>query len=155
MARARASFGSLLVIVLGLVVAGCGSLPAPTLRVKSLMATSSLDLGSTIVVPPPVDTAVYFLRAMGSGDVALMNTYLVPGRREGAWNELPPADEFQNVKCHAVAGYVTTATAAVVACDFDVRKEWGGFPAGAHPGWTVSLQRQPPGPWLVDNYGEG
>lgn len=102
----------------------------------------------------PVDVADAFLEAMGTGDQTLLETYLVPMRRTGFQSDPPPPDEFQNLQCRATTTYVNTATAAVVACEFDVREEWGGF-SGGHVDWTVSLQRQPPGPWLIDNYGEG
>ena len=91
---------------------------------------------------------------MGNGDQALMNTYLVSERQADFRGDPPPADEFQNLHCRPTSDYVNTATAVVVACEFDVREVWGGFSAGHCP-WTVSLQRQPPGPWLIDNYGAG
>lgn len=129
--------GIAIAVLSSVFVAGCGSGPAPTVAAQS-----------------PVDTAYSFLQAMGNGDQALMNTYLVPERRTGVLSDPPPGDEFQNLHCRPTSDYVNTATAVVVACEFDVREVWGGFSAGHYP-WTVSLQRQPPGPWLIDNYGAG
>ena len=129
---------SVLALAIGLAVAGCGIGPAPSVAVQS-----------------PPDTAYSFLQAMGNGDQARMNTYLVPSRRNtDSQGDPPPADEFRNLRCSLVADHAGTDTAVVVACDFDVREDWSGFSAG-HCAWTVSLQRQPPGPWLIDNWGAG
>ena len=95
---------------------------------------------------------------MGYGDSDLMNTYLISGRRFPAGlGDTPNPAEMQHLHClpaSAFRAYRDTATTALVVCEFDVREDWGGFAAGGYL-WTVSLQRQPPGPWLVYNYGEG
>ena len=153
-ATAKSRSASILVLVLGLIVAGCGGGPAPTVAVGSPTNAPSPYLGPTVAVQSPVATAYSFLQAMGNGDQALMNTYLVPGRRNGVLSDPPLADEFQNLHCRPTTDYINTGTAVVVACEFDVREDWSGIAAGHCP-WTVSLQRQPPSPWLIDNYGAG
>jgi hypothetical protein len=151
---ATARFGSVLVLMLGLAVAGCGNGPAATVAVPSPTGTPPAYPGQTVTAVSPVEAAYYFLQAMGNGDEPLMNTYLVLERRTGALSEPPPADEFQNLHCSPTTDHANTATAVVVACEFDVREDWSGIAAG-HVAWAVSLQRQPPGPWLIDNYGAG
>jgi len=120
---------------------------------------ASLCVASTAAVPSPVETACSFLRAMGNGDRALMNMYLIPGRRFPVelGEPTPPPDEIKNLHCvpaSAFWAYRDTATKALVACEFDIREDWGGFSAAWYP-WTVSMQRMPPDPWLIDNYGAG
>jgi hypothetical protein len=98
---------------------------------------------------------------MGYGDSDLMNTYLIPERHfPVGLGDPPPPGEMQNLRCLSESDFrayvVGTATTAFVVCEFDVRADWGGFTAGGgYYDWTVSLQRRPPGSWLVDNYGEG
>jgi hypothetical protein len=119
----------------------------------------SLCVAGTAAVQSSVETACSFLQAMGNGDDALMNTYLIPERRFAVemGDATQPPEEIHNIHCLPASdfwAYTETATTAQVLCEFDVREDWGGFSAGSYF-WTVSLQRRPPGPWLIDNYGQG
>jgi hypothetical protein len=158
--------------VLAMTVAGCGNGSAPTVTVHSPADTQSESFGPTaaIQVPTPtltvdmqsaVDTAQAFLQVMGDGDQALMNAYLVPSLRSeytaDPWMDTPPPHRFQNLDCRFVSerwGSHIPGASVIVGCEFDVRMDRYGR-TGGHIAWTVSLQRQPPGPWLVDNYGAG
>jgi hypothetical protein len=120
---------------------------------------NSLCVASMAAVLSSVDTACSFLQAMGNDDQALMNTYLIPERRFAVelGDPTPPPYEISNLHCLSASAfwaYRDTATKALVACEFDAREDWGGFSAGWYD-WTVSMQRLPPGPWLIDNYGAG
>jgi hypothetical protein len=65
-----------------------------------------------------------------------------------AWSDFGSIS-FTNVSCHLVA---QTTTTAEVGCTFSE-----DAPPGEQEdaGWTISMERQPPGPWLINNYGQG
>jgi hypothetical protein len=127
------------VLVLSSLVAGCGRGPAPTVAVQS-----------------PVDTVYAFFRALNSGDMQLVDAHLAPDSMLPLEGGAPPRDLFANVTCRlgsqVTSDIVDSDTRAVVACEFDVRDYWSGFSAGHH-GWGVWLEREPPGPWLIHDWG--
>lgn len=126
-------------ILLSAIVGGCGIGSAPTVAVQS-----------------PVDTVYAFFKALNSGDVQLADAHLAPDSMLPRGGDAPPRDLFANLTCRpgsqVNSDIVDSATRAVVACEFDVREDWSGFSAG-HYGWGVWLERQPPGPWLVHDWG--
>jgi hypothetical protein len=138
---ATARLTSVLLFVLGVTVVGCGSGTAPTVAVQS-----------------PVETVYAFFKALNSGDVQLADVHLAPDSMLPRGGDAPPRDFFANLTCKpgsgADAGTSVTAVWAVVACQFDATQDWSGFSAG-HYGWGVQLHRQPPGPWLVYDWGQG
>jgi hypothetical protein len=104
-----------------------------------------------VAVQSPVDTAYAWFRAIDDGDGPLVMAQFAsdaPGR--SGWDG-PPSDIFQQVRCQLNS---ETATAATVACSFTVREDWSGFPAGNFS-MGVEMVRQPPGPWLIYDYGQG
>ena len=130
---------SVLALAIGLAVAGCGIGPAPTVAVQS-----------------PVDTVYAFFKALNTGDMRLAGAFLAPRSAVTLGWDAPPRDEFANLSCRPGSEFnseiVDSATKAVLACEFDIREDWGGFSAGHHP-WGVWLERQSPRPWLVHDWG--
>jgi hypothetical protein len=129
------------VVLSAVLVAGCGNETAPTIAAES-----------------PVDAALATFQALNTGDMSLAAAHWVPGRGDRVGQDVPPRDVFQNVQCRPGqrhdGGVGDTATDAGVSCEFDIREMWGGFTAG-HWEWGVFLRRQPPGPWLVYDWGLG
>jgi hypothetical protein len=109
-----------------------------------------------VAVQSPVDTVYSFFKALNSGDTRLADAYLSADSMLPRGGDAPPNDEFENLTCHPASAanpdIVDTDTRAVVACEFDIREDWSGFSA-MHYGWGVWLERQPPGPWLVHDWG--
>jgi hypothetical protein len=128
-------------VLSAVLVAACGNEPAPTIAAES-----------------PVDAALATFRALNTGEMSLAAAHWVPGRGGRVGQDVPPRDVFQNVQCRPGqrhdGGVGDTATDAGVSCEFDIREMWGGFSAG-HWEWGVFLRRQPPGPWLIYDWGQG
>jgi hypothetical protein len=122
-------------------VAGCGTGPAPTVAVQS-----------------PVDTAIASFQALNNGDMALADAHWEPDRLGAGSEDPPPHGDFQNLECRSASGAygepLDTATTASVACTFTIREVWDGFSPGFY-GWGVYMRRQPPGPWLIYDEGQG
>jgi hypothetical protein len=166
LANAAAKAAFVLLFALGLIVAACGSGPAPTAVVQSPTAAGSPSPGPTVADPTlaalsPADTAEAFFSALNNRNLELAASYLEPDRR-GVWlgAELPPRDEFQNVRCRPASesGWpqvLDTLTKAVVACTYYVREDWGGFQRGPQESraWGLWLRRELSGPWLIADWG--
>ena len=106
---------------------------------------------------PLVGAMLAYFKLMNQGNIALAAERWVPGSAGASWRDVPPANFFQNVRCQPGqrhdGGVGDTPTDAGVACEFDIRQDWGGFSAGYWQ-WGVSLRRQPPGPWLIYDWGQ-
>lgn len=112
----------------------------------------------SIPVQPPVDTAHAYFQAFNDLDLELLQAHLTVNRQAdpgfgGDWgfyyDTVPPRDFFGNVTCTAAS---QTATAAEVDCSFTAKEDWEGFTAGAQR-WRLYMSCQPPGPWLIDDWG--
>ncbi len=121
-------------MLLSAVLSGCGSGAGPTVAVQS-----------------PVDTVYAWFAAINADDVPLIQAHFANPDLARSWARGAPHGNFPNVRCRLTSQASTTA---VVNCTFEVRETWGGMMAGGS-GWGVYLERQPPGPWLINNYGQG
>jgi hypothetical protein len=106
-------------------------------------------------------TAHAFVEAWGKGDYGLMDALRVlEWRVQGTPNvaeDTPPPNEFQNIRCVTAAEKQgrrsnDTAWAVLVWCQWGVREDWGGLLAGSYSMYLL-MRRDPPGPWLVDDFG--
>lgn len=138
----RQTLSSLIVVatLLSAIVGGCGTGSTPTVAVRS-----------------PVDTVYAFFKLLNSGDMQLSDAYLASDSMLSRDGDAPPSDLFSKLSCRPGSEFnsdiVDSATRAVVACEFDVREDWSGFSA-THYNWGVWLERQPPGPWLIHDWGQ-
>jgi len=134
-APSTSALGKLLVaalLVLGIALAGCSSGPLPTVAFQA-----------------PTETAYSWFQAINDHNEPLALAHFTAASRAAmAWSDFG-AISFTNVNCHLVA---QTSTAAEVACTFSENAPPGDQ---ADAGWTISMERQPPGPWLIYNYGQG
>lgn len=103
-----------------------------------------------IAVESPVATALSWFAAVNARDKPLALAHFAPADRGMMeWSSWGPP--FRHLQCAQRSG---SATSALVTCtvdkidDPDVGMSNTTF-------WAVSLQRQPPGPWLINNYGQG
>lgn len=157
---AATRFGLILLLVLGL--AGCGSSPTPTVAVPSpTHIVQTPTPAPTIDMLPAVSTAEAWLRAMGDGDDALENAYLIPSRRFAVGSGgSPHPNYYQNIHCSSPAAVTNSGgawptdppTGVVVRCGYDVPDDPIDYPGG---GWSLSvvLVPQPDGSWLVYDWG--
>jgi hypothetical protein len=159
-----AKLASVLLFVLGLIVAGCGSGPGRTAAVPTPAHTSSASQGPTIAVhtptpaptvdrQPALDTALAFVQAFG--DWALVDSYMGPSRRSSGSVYFPPlpAHEIQDAQCHPSSVPLLAPNQVVVSCSFTFREDWDGHSAGSGYGEYVWLSPQPDGTWLVYDSG--
>jgi hypothetical protein len=120
-------------VVAGFFVAGCGSGSLPRVAVLS-----------------PGETALAWFKAIDDHDMALAKAHFVPASREEmSWSDFDSVS-FSNVQCALRSQAVTTA---VLRCTFTPHA-----PAGDQVlldfYWTVYMQRQGSGPWLITDYGQ-
>jgi hypothetical protein len=120
-------------LTLGIALTGCANQPLPSIPVQS-----------------PVDTAYSWFKAINDHDQSLVLAHIATGER----NE-PNLDmsglTFSDVECHLESESSATAQ---VHCTFSVQ-----YPPNSDPGegvgtdWVIQVECQPPGPWLIENYG--
>jgi hypothetical protein len=149
---------SVLLLVLGLALAGCGSGPAPTVAMPSPTSavqapTSALNPAPTVTMQPALDTAIAFIQAIG--DSALVDSYMVPSRRSSGdlAAPTPPPGEIQDVRCVASSVPLLAPDQVVVRCSWTYRDDWDGIQAGSSGSEYIWLTPQPDGTWLVYGYG--
>lgn len=129
-------------LFLTIFLAGCGSL---TWRTKNL---------PTIPVQSPVATAESWFAAINARKQSLALAHFAPAQYQMMeWSSWGP--HFKNVKCTQLSGvFPQTATSSVVRCTYDtINDPEAGM--SKENFWDVYLQRAPPGPWLINNYGQG
>jgi hypothetical protein len=106
---------------------------------------------ATTTAQPPVDSVTDWFAAINSDNVPAVQAHFADANWAEAWKDPAPPDLFQDLRCTA---QTQTETTAIIDCTFHVREGWGGMEAG-DSWWSVELKRQPPGPWLITNYGQG
>jgi hypothetical protein len=128
--------------VLAILLAGCGSLSWNT---KGL---------PTIPVQTPVATVQSWFAAINARKQSLALAHFAPADYQMMeWSSWGP--RFKNVHCSLLRGVgPPTATSAVVRCTYDTINDPDAGMSNQNF-WDVDLQRDPPGPWLIDNYGQG
>jgi hypothetical protein len=103
----------------------------------------------SIAVQSPVDTAYAWFAAINEHNLPLALAHFAPadtGAME--WTDFD-SFSFSDVSCSLVS---QTSTTADVGCRFT---EHAPSYENIDAGWGISLERQPPGPWLINNYGTG
>ena len=138
MRRARVA----LLLVLAILLAGCGSLSWSTKHLP------------TIPVQSPVATAQSWFAAINARKQSLALAHFAPADYQMMeWSSWGP--HFKNVQCSLLSGVaLPTATSAVVRCTYDTINDPDAGMSNENF-WDVYLQRDPPDPWLIDNYGQG
>jgi hypothetical protein len=122
----------------GLYCAACGSLSWRTGKVPA------------IPVQPPVATTLSWFAAVNAHKQSLALAHFVPAHRQMMeWSSWPPP--FRHLQCTLMSG---SATNSQVRCTFDEITDPSSGMSNTNF-WDVSLQRHPPGPWLINNYGQG
>jgi hypothetical protein len=104
--------------------------------------------GPKITIQSPVATTLSWFAALNQHDKPLALAHFVVADRDMMeWSFWGPP--FKDLHCSLTSA---TATRADVYCTFD------DINSGAMSNvdfWSVSLQRSSPGPWLINNYGQG
>jgi hypothetical protein len=121
------------------------------------MLAGTVGSDPTVAEQTPLGASYGYFAALNGANPLSAEGYLAPDSKlaDGGVSLL---DGFENVQCRPAsesnAEITDTGTRAVVVCEFDIREDWGGFSAG-HYHWGVLLERQPPGPWLIYDWGQG
>ena len=104
----------------------------------------------TIAIQSPVATTLSWFAAVNAHDKPLaLAHYVAADRHMMEWSSWGPP--FKHLRCSQRSG---SATSAVVTCTFDeINDPTGGMSNTSF--WDVYLQREPPGPWLINGYGQG
>ena len=123
-------------------VAGCSS-AGPT----------RADLAAARVYRSPVRATLSWFFAINHKDKAAAVAHFAPAQAAMmAWGEgdVSTWPSFSALHCKQLSG---GAASAVIYCTFNESQE----PADGQVDnfWTVSLNRQPDGRWLITNYGQG
>jgi hypothetical protein len=103
-----------------------------------------------IAIQPPVATTLSWFAAINAHDKPLAVAHFVPADRDmmewSNWGE-----PFRDIHCSLMNSATSRAS---VYCKFnDINDANMGMSNVSF--WTVSLQREPSGRWLINNYGQG
>lgn len=131
--KQRSAVGAAL-IAGALVASGCSSSPGPT-------PPAATRYGS------PEQATLSWFYALNHHDSAAATAHFTHAAADQMdWG----GGTFSALRCKAAT--MQSATAATVYCSFSE----SSFPSEGNPDnwWTVSLQRQRDGRWLIDNYGQ-
>jgi hypothetical protein len=103
-----------------------------------------------IAVQRPVATTLSWFSAVNAQNKGLALAHFVPADREMMeWSSWGPP--FTHLRCSLQSG---SASAAVVSCTFaDINDPDAGMSNVSS--WSVYLQRESSGRWLINNYGQG
>ena len=96
----------------------------------------------------PVEAAESWFQAVNNGNAAAAKSHFAPqsvDMMEWSGN----GTTFSDLHCRQLSRGTTSAD---VLCTFH---ESGGDEGNPDSFWTISFQRQPGGPWLINNYGQG
>ena len=103
-----------------------------------------------IPIQSPIATAQSWFKALNDHNMALAQAHFSPGSRDQMeWSNFDSA-RFSNVRCRQVSGSLTSSN---VRCTFG-ESGISGIPGSGTSFWTISFERQPPGPWLITTYGQ-
>jgi hypothetical protein len=104
----------------------------------------------TIAVQSPVASTLSWLSAIEDQNKPMALAHFVPADRQMMeWSSWGPP--FTHTHCSLEA---RDGTNAVVYCIFDDIND-AGIGMSNVSWWSVSLQREPSGRWLINNYGQG
>lgn len=107
--------------------------------------------GPTPKVQSPTDTALAWFAAIDEKNFPVAVGHFVSSARTMMnWADFGSVS-YSNVHCTLRS---QTETQAVVLCMFVVHAP-SGEPSGGASFWTVEMERNGDGPWLIDNYGQG
>ena len=117
----------------GICLAACSAGPPPPTAVEG-----------------PVASTLSWFRALNAHDMPLAQEHFVRADRDMMqWSSWGPP--FTHLRCHLQSG---TADRANVYCSFSPITDAATGMSG-DSFWTVYLQRESSGRWLIDNYGQG
>lgn len=114
-------------------------------------APTSLHGGlPSIAVQSPVATTLSWFAAVNANNKPLALAHFAAADRDQMeWSSWAP--RFKHLRCSQESG---SATSADVTCTFDeINDPDAGMSNTTF--WDVYLQRVPPGPWLINGYGQG
>jgi hypothetical protein len=130
----RASRAIFVVVALAAAGTGCGKDALPHIAVQS-----------------PVDTALSWFKSIDEHNLPLAKAHFAPAdRSQMAWGSDFEGSSFSDVRCRLVAQEITTSE---VYCAFDMPRRPSDMDGVTF--WTIDMQREPAGPWLIASYGQG
>jgi hypothetical protein len=122
-------------LVFGVALVGCSS------------ASRSLP---HVAVQPPINTALSWFRSINEHNMPLALAHFVPkDRQQMEWSDFGSAS-FSEIRCQLVSQEKTTSE---VDCTFHVPNPSPDMRGVTF--WDIYMQREPPGPWLINAYGQG
>jgi hypothetical protein len=130
--------------------AACSSSPGPAASSHSSHNPTRASISAAALFQSPEQAAVSWFYALNLKDMAAAVAHFAPAAADqmdwyGGASAYPT---FSDLRCRQVSAYSTTAS---VLCTF---KELHAQPGTQLDNfWTVELQRQPDGRWLITNYG--
>lgn len=118
-----------------LFVQACGSANTPTIPTQS-----------------PVQTAMSWFDAINTRNLPLAKAHFAAAdRHEMNWSSSEfHAAKFSGVRCNAVEQGETTSTVRCTFNPMDTPQDMENITF-----WSIDMERTPPGPWLITDYGQG
>jgi hypothetical protein len=146
----RAIAGATLIV--GASAAACSSSPGPTASSHSSHNPARASTSPAALYQSPEQATVSWFYALNHKDMTAAVAHFAPAAVSmmdwyGGSSAYPT---FSSLRCRQVSAYGTTAS---VLCTFKELHVEPGTQADNF--WTVELQRQPDGRWLITNYGTG
>ena len=131
MMRSVRRIGAVAAVTVTLMLAACTSSAAPP-----RVATQS-----------PVNTALSWFKAINEHNMPLAQAHFARAdRNQMEWSD---SGSFYDLRCRLIAQAMTTSQ---VRCTFMMHKRPIDMLNVTY--WSVSMQRKPPGPWLITGYGQ-
>jgi len=110
----------------------------------------SREPGVEIAIQTPVGTALAWFQSVNTHDKSLALAHFASADRDKMeWSDFGSIS-FDNVQCQPEA---ETATTAAVRCTFAIRDPSPDVRSDTF--WDIYFERQPSGPWLITDYGQG
>jgi hypothetical protein len=143
------------VIVGASAVAACSSAPGskPSAQTSHKPGRASISAAALYQYQSPEQATLSWFYALNHKDMAAAAAHFEPARAfmmTAGYGGASAWPTFSALHCRQLSTYGTTAT---VLCTFNEVHAEPGIQADNF--WTVELQRQPDGRWLITNYGQG
>jgi hypothetical protein len=142
------------VIVGASAVAACsGSAPGSKPPAQTSHEPGRASVSAAALYQSPVQAALSWFYALNHKDMAAAAAHFEPSRAfmmTAGYGGVSAWPNFSALHCRQISAWGNTA---VVLCTFN---ESGGLPGTQQDNfWTVDLDQQPDGRWLITNYGQG
>jgi hypothetical protein len=138
------------------VVAGCGSSPGSEDSAAASHKLGQANVSAELLYQSPAQATLSWFFAINRKDKAAVLAHFdraVPSvhGQLAAWASSKPSrwSTFSALHCRQISRNATTAS---VRCTF--KESWSPYEGNPDSWWTVYLDRQPDGRWLITGYGQ-